>query len=166
MCLHFCMQEGDIIGHSIGKCHLYKLQSICRPLCNIGMHLRTLLNIPTHVKILVTHMNAKCHKLTFKMKLIINFVTQHSSQNQVNYTITHVTLNTINDVLETTPLSHQGLQKDRESDTCNGTTQFLKGHKQPVHEKLQHWGDFYFSTMNIGICLEVKQVVSKWSQID
>ena len=40
-CLRFSMQEQDILKHTNGKCHLCTLQSICRPLCNIGMHLIT-----------------------------------------------------------------------------------------------------------------------------
>ena len=50
MCLQFNMHEEDIVDHTNGKCHLCALQSTCRPLCNIGMHLITLLNIliPRH----------------------------------------------------------------------------------------------------------------------
>ena len=44
--LHFSMQEDDIIlEHTNGKCHLYILSSTCKTLCNIGMHLITLMNI-------------------------------------------------------------------------------------------------------------------------
>ena len=45
MCSHFSMQEEEILEHIIGKCHLHTLQSTCRPLCNIGMCLITLLNM-------------------------------------------------------------------------------------------------------------------------
>ena len=37
MCLHFSMQEEDILEHANGKCHLCTLSSTCRPLCNIDM---------------------------------------------------------------------------------------------------------------------------------
>ena len=49
MCLHFSMQEEDVIEHTNDKCHLYTLLSTSRPLCNIGIHLITLLNIPCHI---------------------------------------------------------------------------------------------------------------------
>ena len=45
MCLHFNMQEEDILEHTNGKCHLCTLESTRRPLCNIGMHIITLLNM-------------------------------------------------------------------------------------------------------------------------
>ena len=45
MCLHFNLQVEDILEHSNGKYHLCTLSSACRPLCNIGMHLITPLNI-------------------------------------------------------------------------------------------------------------------------
>ena len=35
MCLHFSMQEEDIVGHTNANCHLSTLYSPCRPLCNI-----------------------------------------------------------------------------------------------------------------------------------
>ena len=45
MCLHFSMQEVDVLEHTNGKCYLCTLWSTCRPLCNIAMHVITLLNI-------------------------------------------------------------------------------------------------------------------------
>ena len=42
--LQFNMQGDDIIEHTNGKCHLCTFQSTCRPLCNIVIHLITLLN--------------------------------------------------------------------------------------------------------------------------
>jgi hypothetical protein len=45
VCLHFSIQEEDILGHSNAKCHLCTLYSTFRPLCNIGIYLITLLNI-------------------------------------------------------------------------------------------------------------------------
>ena len=45
MCLHFSMQEEDILEYNNGKCHLRTLESTCRSLCNIRMDLITLLNI-------------------------------------------------------------------------------------------------------------------------
>ena len=70
MFLHINMQEQDILEHTNGNCHLCTLQSTCRPLCNIGMHFITLLNIlmPRYQK---THLNAKCHEVTHMMKLLI-----------------------------------------------------------------------------------------------
>ena len=41
----FSLQEEDILEHTNGKCHLCTLWSTCGSLCNIGMHLITLLNI-------------------------------------------------------------------------------------------------------------------------
>ena len=45
MCLHFSMQEEYIREHTNDNCHLCTLHSTCRALCNICMHLLTLLNI-------------------------------------------------------------------------------------------------------------------------
>ena len=45
MCFHCRMQEEDIFEHTNAKCHLCTLESTCRPLCNIGIHLITILNI-------------------------------------------------------------------------------------------------------------------------
>ena len=52
MCLYLGMQEEDILDHADAKCHLCQLNSTCRPLCNIGIHL---INIVEHIhaKILV-----------------------------------------------------------------------------------------------------------------
>jgi D-lyxose ketol-isomerase len=44
-CLHFSMQEEDIIEQANGKCHLCTLRSTRRPLYNIDMPLITLLDI-------------------------------------------------------------------------------------------------------------------------
>ena len=46
MCLHFDMQEEDILEHTNGTCHLCMFQSTYGPLCNIGLHLITLFDIP------------------------------------------------------------------------------------------------------------------------
>ena len=50
MCLHFTMEEEDILEHTNGRCRLCTLQSSCRLMCNIYTHLITLLNIlmPTY----------------------------------------------------------------------------------------------------------------------
>ena len=53
MCLHFSMQEEDIIEYTNGGYYLCMLQSTCRPLCSIDMNLITLLT-NTHPKILVS----------------------------------------------------------------------------------------------------------------
>ena len=45
MCMHFSMQEEHILEHINAKCYLCTLQSTCRPLCNMGIHLVTLPNI-------------------------------------------------------------------------------------------------------------------------
>ena len=45
MCLHFSLQEDGILQHTNGMCHLYTFLSTRRPLCNIGIHLITLLNV-------------------------------------------------------------------------------------------------------------------------
>ena len=45
VCLHLSMQEEDVLEHTNGMCHLCTLWSTCRPLCNIGVHLITLLNM-------------------------------------------------------------------------------------------------------------------------
>ena len=44
-CLHFSMQEEDILEHTNGKCHMCTLKSTCRSLYKIVMQLITLLNI-------------------------------------------------------------------------------------------------------------------------
>ena len=43
--LCFSIQEGDVIEHTNGKCHMFILLFNWRPLRNIVMHLITLLNI-------------------------------------------------------------------------------------------------------------------------
>jgi hypothetical protein len=46
MCLHFSMQEEDILEHTNAKCHcVHFSQLVDRPLSNIGMHLIIVLNI-------------------------------------------------------------------------------------------------------------------------
>ena len=74
MFLHFKMQEEDNLEHTHGKCHLCIVQSIRRPLCDIGMHFITLLNtlIPRYYKV---HLNAKCHEVTLMAKYLIISVT-------------------------------------------------------------------------------------------
>jgi hypothetical protein len=72
-CLTFSMQEEDIHENTNGKCHLCILWSTCIPLCDICMHLITLLN--THANILVSALEHKCHKLTLMVKLVIINVT-------------------------------------------------------------------------------------------
>ena len=66
--------------------------SSCRPMCHIGIHLITLLNV-----LVPLHLNAKCHEMTLIMMMLLIFdVTSHMSQNKVSDTIiTHVTLNTV-----------------------------------------------------------------------
>ena len=58
-CHMFTFQNarGDIIEHTNANCHL-QLQSTCRPMCNIGMHLMTLLNklMPRYWK---SHLNTE-----------------------------------------------------------------------------------------------------------
>ena len=60
MRLHLSMQEEDILEDTDGKCHLCTLQSTCRPLCNIGMHLITILNMLMS-RDQKDYLNAKCH---------------------------------------------------------------------------------------------------------
>ena len=45
VCLHFSMQEEDILEHTKAKFHLCTFQSTSGPFCNIGIHLITILNI-------------------------------------------------------------------------------------------------------------------------
>ena len=45
MSLYFSMQAEDILKNTNGKCHLCILLSTCKPLCNICMHIITLLNM-------------------------------------------------------------------------------------------------------------------------
>jgi hypothetical protein len=61
------------------------------------LHLKALLNIlmPRYE---LAHLIAKCHEVTQMMKLLISGVTKHMPQNRVSDPITHVSLNTINDV--------------------------------------------------------------------
>ena len=46
-------------------------QSTCRPLCNIDIHLKTLLNI-LMPRYSWAHLNAKCHEVTLTVKLLID----------------------------------------------------------------------------------------------
>ena len=39
------LHEGVILEHAKAKCHVYTLKPICELLCNISIHLMTLLNI-------------------------------------------------------------------------------------------------------------------------
>ena len=97
MCLHFNMQEEDILEHTNGKCHLCTLQSTYRPLWNIDIHLITLLSILMS-RYQEAHSNAKCHETALIVKLLIINVTQHPLQNRVSGIVSHVTLNTIANV--------------------------------------------------------------------
>ena len=45
MCVHYSMQEIDILEQLMASVILCTLKSTCRSLCNIGMYLITLLNI-------------------------------------------------------------------------------------------------------------------------
>ena len=73
----FQSARGRWFEHTNGKCQLCTLQSINKPLCNIGMHLITILNI---------------------LMPRYGYVHQHMPQNRVSDTITHMILNTINGV--------------------------------------------------------------------
>ena len=63
----------------------------------------------TLAKILVPALEVKCHKVTLKMKLLIISVTLNTPQNMVRNTITHVTLNTMNGVVQSPSTSSLGL---------------------------------------------------------
>ena len=90
--LRFSMQGEDTIEHTSGKCHVFTFWSTCRPLCNICIHLITLLNILC-VKILKAPLNAMCQKGDTKLSTIN--VTYHTPPNRVSDTTMHVTLNTM-----------------------------------------------------------------------
>ena len=66
MCFHV-MQEEDILEDTHGKCNLCTLKSTCRPLCHIGMHLITILNI-LMPKILVSALERQCHDVTLMVR--------------------------------------------------------------------------------------------------
>jgi hypothetical protein len=67
--LRFSVQGEDTIEHTSGKCHVFTFWSTCSPLCNISIHLITLLNILC-VKILEVPLNAKYHKVDTKLLTI------------------------------------------------------------------------------------------------
>ena len=81
------MQQEDILEPTNGECHLCTLHSTCRPLCNISMHLITILNMlmPRYQQ---AHLNAKCHEMAIMMKFLIINVTQRMPQNRLNDAIT------------------------------------------------------------------------------
>ena len=56
---HFSVQEEAILENTNAKCHLCTLKSTCRPLCNIGIHLMTLIIEHTHAKILVSELDSQ-----------------------------------------------------------------------------------------------------------
>ena len=45
MYLHFSKQEEEILEHTNAKVICIHFSQLCRPLCNIGIHLVTLLSI-------------------------------------------------------------------------------------------------------------------------
>ena len=98
MCVHFCMQKEDVLEHINVKCYLCALSSTCRPLCDVGIHPITLLNI-LMPRCQQADLNAKCHEATLMVKLLVMGVTQHTPQNKVSDIVTHVALNTINGVV-------------------------------------------------------------------
>ena len=53
----------------------------------------------THVKYQIMHLNAKYHEMILMMKLLNMNVNQHVPQNRESDIITHVTLNTVNNVV-------------------------------------------------------------------
>ena len=73
-CLHSSMQEEYILEHADGKCQLCTLWSACRPLCNISIHLVTLLKVLMAIYQSV-HLNTECHEVTLMLKLWIVSLT-------------------------------------------------------------------------------------------
>ena len=88
VCLQFNMKEKDILEHTSVQCHLCRLLSTCRPLCNIRIHLHNAVE-RTHAKILIS--TPECHEMTLIVKLLVISVTLHTPQKRVSDTITHVT---------------------------------------------------------------------------
>ena len=74
MRLHFSMQEEYVLEHNNGKCHLCTLYSTYRSLCNIAIHLITLLYI-LMPRYYLAHLNTKCHEVTIMVNLLIIIVT-------------------------------------------------------------------------------------------
>ena len=73
--LRSSMQEGDILEHTNGKCHLCTLSSTCRMSCSIHRHIayNTLECHHTHTDIYIhiyqqnAHLKAECHEVVTLM---------------------------------------------------------------------------------------------------
>ena len=72
MCLQFSVQEAYILEHSTTKWHLCTLQSTCRPLCNIGIHLMNNTIEDIHAKILETILEYQVSWMKLLVKFLIN----------------------------------------------------------------------------------------------
>ena len=114
MCLHLSMEVEDFLS-------ILMPSVICRPLCNIGMHLITLLNILLMPRYQKARSNAKCHEVTLMVKSLVIIVTYHTPQNRVIDTIIHVTLNTINNIVPTPRQMHQTIY-GTQCHMCNSVT--------------------------------------------
>jgi len=68
--LRSSMHGEDILEHTNAKCFLCALQSTCRPLCDVSIHLITLLNI-LMPRYQYTQSDAKCHEMTLMVKLMV-----------------------------------------------------------------------------------------------
>ena len=75
-------------------------------LCS-SLHLRLLtfiglltFSVCVHIQCINTNYPFQCREVTMIVKLVIINITQHTPQTKVSDTIMHVTLNTINDVVE------------------------------------------------------------------
>ena len=67
MCIHFSMQEKNILKHANAKCHLCILQSTCRPLCNLISSI-----VYDGVELFQTFLNSLFHFSTILTKEIHN----------------------------------------------------------------------------------------------
>ena len=105
MCLHLSVQEEEVLEHTNAKCQLCTPLSTGRPMCDISIHLITLLNIlmPRYQDV---HLNANYHEVALMMKLLVTSVTWRRPHNKVSDTNSHATLNTINGVLARKMLVH------------------------------------------------------------
>ena len=105
MCLHLSVQEEEVLEHTNAKCQLCTPLSTGRPMCDISIHLITLLNIlmPRYQDV---HLNANYHEVALMMKLLVTSVTWQRPHNKVSDTNSHATLNTINGVLARKMLVH------------------------------------------------------------
>ena len=105
MCLHFSMQEEDILEVLLPSVICVHFSLLVDHLYRIGIHRITLWTYSCQ-DVSNRSWTPVCDGVKLMMKLLIISVTYRMPQNKVSDTIMHVTLNTINGVAQNKIITH------------------------------------------------------------